>query len=53
LIDELRLIVHPIVLGTGQALFGGVSRPRALDLVEVKSTSPGRVIATYRVQPRR
>jgi dihydrofolate reductase len=48
LIDELRLIVHPIVLGSGQALFGGVSKRRSLDLVEVKSTESGKVILTYR-----
>jgi dihydrofolate reductase len=50
LVDELRLLVHPIVLGTGQALFGGVSRPRSLDLVGVTSTNSGRMIATYRVE---
>jgi len=48
LIDELRLIVHPIVLGKGQALFGGVNTRLSLDLVEAKSTESGRVIVTYR-----
>jgi dihydrofolate reductase len=48
LIDELRLIVHPIVLGQGQALFGGVNKRRSLDLVQAKSTESGRVIVTYR-----
>lgn len=48
LIDELRLIVHPVVLGKGQALFGGVNRRLSLDLVQAKSTDSGRVIATYR-----
>ena len=48
LIDELRLIVHPIVLGKGQALFGGVSKRLSLDLVQAKSTKSGRVIVTYR-----
>ena len=48
LIDELRLIVHPIVLGKGQALFSGVNKRLSLDLVEAKSTESGRVILTYR-----
>ena len=48
LIDELRLIVHPIVLGKGQALFSGVNKRFSLDLVEAKSTESGRVILTYR-----
>jgi dihydrofolate reductase len=48
LIDELRLIVHPIVLGKGQALFGGVNKRLSLDLVQSKATESGRVIVTYR-----
>jgi len=48
LIDELRLILHPIVLGKGQALFSGVNKRLSLDLVQAKSTESGRVIVTYR-----
>ena len=48
LIDELRLIVHPVVLGKGQALFSGVNQRLSLDLVQAKSTESGRVIVTYR-----
>jgi dihydrofolate reductase len=48
LIDELRLIVHPIVLGKGQALFSGVNKRLSLDLVQAKSTESGGVIVTYR-----
>jgi len=47
-IDELRLIVHPIVLGKGQALFGGLDRRLSLDLLQAKSTASGRVIVTCR-----
>jgi dihydrofolate reductase len=49
LIDELRLIVHPIVLGKGQALFSGVNKRLSLDLVQARSTVSGRVILTYRI----
>ena len=48
LIDELRLIVHPIVLGKGQALFSGLNQRLSLDLVQAESTEAGRVILTYR-----
>lgn len=49
LIDELRLIVHPIVLGKGRALFSGVKKRISLDLVVAKSTESGRVIVSYRI----
>jgi dihydrofolate reductase len=49
LIDELRLIVHPIVLGKGHALFGGVNKRLSLDLVQAKPTESGRVIVSYRI----
>jgi dihydrofolate reductase len=48
LIDELRLIVHPVILGKGQALFGGVNQRLSLDLVEAKATASGRLIVIYR-----
>jgi dihydrofolate reductase len=48
LIDELRLIVHPVILGKGQALFGGVNKRLSLDLVGAKATESGRLIVTYR-----
>jgi dihydrofolate reductase len=50
LIDELRLIVHPIVLGKGQALFGGVNKPLALELVEATPTESGKVVLSYRTR---
>jgi dihydrofolate reductase len=48
-IDEIRLIVHPIILGTGRSLFGGVTERRSLDLIEAKPTTSGRLIVNYRV----
>ena len=48
LIDELRLIVHPVVLGKGQALFSGLNKRLSLDLFQATSTESGRVIVTYR-----
>jgi dihydrofolate reductase len=48
LIDELRLIVHPLVLGKGHALFDGINKRLSLYLVEGKATESGRVILSYR-----
>ncbi len=49
LIDELRLIVHPVVLGKGRGLFESINERLSLDLSQVKSTESGRVIVCYRV----
>jgi dihydrofolate reductase len=48
LIDELRLIIHPVILGQGQALFSGVNKRLSLELVQATSTESGKVIVTYR-----
>jgi dihydrofolate reductase len=48
LLDEVRLIVHPLLLGGGKALFAGVEKRRSLSLVGTESTKDGRVILTYR-----
>jgi dihydrofolate reductase len=48
LVDELRLMVFPIVLGTGKRLFGKASEPPVLILDNVKTVGGGIVILTYR-----
>lgn len=48
LVDELRLMVFPIVLGSGRPLFGRVSEPPVLALDNVKTVGEGIVILTYR-----
>jgi dihydrofolate reductase len=49
LIDEIRLIVHPVILGGGKALFGGVRDRRTLELVRSGTVQSGRVVLTYRI----
>jgi dihydrofolate reductase len=50
LLDEVRLIVHPVVTGSGRALFGGMKERQALEFVAADSTPTGRVHPTYRVR---
>jgi dihydrofolate reductase len=47
LIDQYVLLIHPLVLGTGQRLFREGSAYSALRLVDSKTTPKGVVIATY------
>jgi len=48
LIDEYRLFIEPVVLGTGKRLFEPGSTPAALQLVETKPMDKGSVLAVYR-----
>ncbi len=48
LIDELRLMVHPVVVGSGKRLFGDGLNQLPLELVESKTLSTGVVYLTYR-----
>jgi dihydrofolate reductase len=49
-LDELRLIVHPVVVGSGTTLFEGIAQRQAFDLVATESTESGRVHLTYRLK---
>lgn len=49
LLDELRLIVHPLLLGGGRALFAGVESRRALTFVKAEPASGGRIVLRYDV----
>jgi len=50
LIDELRLMVNPLVLGGGKALFKDVKKRHALKLVRAKPLTSGKVGLTYSTQ---
>jgi dihydrofolate reductase len=51
LVDEVRLMVFPVVLGSGKRLFGETSDKRTLRLADSKTVGDGIVILTLeRVQ---
>lgn len=47
LIDEVRLMVFPIVLGSGKRLFEGEGDAKVLKLADVKHLPSGTLILTY------
>jgi dihydrofolate reductase len=47
LVDELRLMVHPVVLGAGKRLFGETSDKLPLRLVDTRIVGKGVVVHTY------
>jgi dihydrofolate reductase len=48
LLDELHLIVHPVIVGNGTALFAGLDERRTLELSSAETTASGRLHVTYR-----
>ncbi len=48
LVDELRLMIYPIVLGAGQRLFGATSSAKPLRLVGTRTVGDELALLTYR-----
>ena len=48
LVDELNLLVIPVVVGQGTRLFLDAGQDIALDLVESRALAPGITIQVYR-----
>jgi dihydrofolate reductase len=49
LLDEIHLIVHPVIAGGGTALFDGTAERQTLELVSAKPMASGRVHLAYRL----
>jgi dihydrofolate reductase len=47
LVDELRLMVFPVVLGAGKRLFGDTSAKKRLRLADSKTVGDGVTILIY------
>ena len=52
LLDELRIMISPIVLGQGHSLFETLNERVSLTLLRVRQFNSGNVLLTYRPSPR-
>ena len=48
LIDEYRLVVHPVILGKGKPLFQNIEDRHKLTLTDVKTYKTGLILLTYK-----
>jgi dihydrofolate reductase len=51
LIDQLRLMIYPVVLGAGKLLFTETGSKKELELAGVTTTSAGVVVVDYKKAP--
>ena len=47
LVDELRLLIYPVVLGAGERLFGETTDTRPMRLVDTQTVGDGVAFLTY------
>jgi dihydrofolate reductase len=47
LVDEYRLVVHPVILGTGTPFFPALPEPLRLRLIDTRTFSSGVVYIAY------
>lgn len=49
LVDEIRLVIFPVVLGGGDRLFGAIGKSTPLRLVRTETIGEGLLLVTYEV----
>ena len=47
LVDELRLVIFPVVLGAGERLFGETNCTKPMRLIDTKTLGDGLAYLTY------
>jgi dihydrofolate reductase len=47
LVDELRLMIYPVVLGAGKRLFGETSDKKPMHLIDIRAVGDGLAFLTY------
>ena len=47
LVDELQLVVHPVLLGRGQTMFAGATEPCELKLTKTRAFENGVIVSSY------
>lgn len=48
LVDEYRLVIHPVVIGNGRSLFGALREPLRLEIVEARTFPSGTTVEVCR-----
>jgi len=49
LLDELRLMINPVVIGKGTPLFQGIKQKISLELIKVRSFASGNILLHYQL----
>jgi dihydrofolate reductase len=49
LIDEIRIMVNPVVLGHGKTLFSGITKPPKLELTGERTFKSGNILLIYKL----
>lgn len=49
LLDEIRIMVNPVVLGRGKTLFSGITEPPKLELTGERTFKSGNILLTYKL----
>jgi dihydrofolate reductase len=49
LVEEVLLVVYPVLLGTGKRIFAEGTPPRSFELVSTKALASGVILSTYKL----